>query len=147
MKSSDFRLQTSDFRKAFFYCSLWSVVCGLTMGCVHRTLTVHSEPEGASLILNDQNMGPTPYTGPFEWYGWYRIRIEKEGFHRLDDRAFVRAPIYLWIPLDFLMELLPVTIRDDQVFSYQLIPKEPLPEPSPPVIDVPGDSPTPASTP
>jgi len=117
------------------------------MGCVHRTLTVHSEPEGASLILNDQQMGPTPYTGSFDWYGWYRVRIEKEGFHRLDDRVFLRAPIYLWIPLDLVMEVLPVTIQDEKVLSYQLVPQAPLPEPSPPVIEVPGEEPKSSAAP
>lgn len=144
MTRLDFRLQTSDIRKVFFYCSLWSVVCSLTTGCVERTLTIRSEPEGATLLLNDKPLGTTPYSGTFEWYGSYRVTLDKDGYHRLADRAFVRSPAYLWIPLDLVMELMPFTVQDQQVFTYRLVPKEPLWEPSPPIIEIPGDE---ASTP
>jgi len=109
----------------------------LTAGCIRRSLTIRSQPPGAELIVNDKHLGTTPLSYDFEWYGWYRLTLMKEGYERLDDRVRIRAPFYFWIPLDLVMELLPLSIRDDQVLSYELTPRQPLPEPSPPVVGEP----------
>jgi hypothetical protein len=85
--------------------------------------------------MNDKHLGTTPLSYDFEWYGWYRITLMKDGYERLDDRVRIRAPFYLWIPLDLVMELVPFPIRDDQVLSYELTPRQPLPEPTPPVVE------------
>jgi len=115
-----------------------SVVCCLTTtGCVRRTLAIRSEPDGAELLVNDRRLGTTPYSYGFVWYGWYRISLTREGYERLDDRTLLRAPFYLWIPLDLVMELLPFPIRDTKALSYTLVPKTPLPEPIPPVTQSP----------
>ncbi|MBI3319656.1 MAG: PEGA domain-containing protein [Candidatus Omnitrophica bacterium] len=95
-------------------------------------MTIRTEPPGAELFVNDQRSGTTPYSAPFLWYGTYHFTMLKPGYERLDKRVPVRAPIYFWIPLDFIMELLPFPIRDDRVFEYVLLPSEPLPVPIPP---------------
>ncbi len=103
-------------------------------GCVKRSLTITSDPPGALAYVNDQLKGPTPVTYDFVWYGWHRVMLRKDGYQRLDDRKMLRAPVHLWIPLDFVMELLPFQIRDRRTWAYRLTPSSALPAPTPPSL-------------
>ena len=98
------------------------LVLAVSSGCVHRSLTVRSDPPGAQVFLNDQLRGKTPLTFDFQWYGTHRVTLRKEGFERLDDKRLVRAPVHMWIPLDLLMEAMPFAVRDDRVWDYTLAP-------------------------
>ena len=114
-----------------------SLVCVLLLvltGCVRQQLSIRSEPPGAELLLNDQLAGLTPCTYDFLWYGWYRVTLTKSGYERLEERVLIKAPWYLWTPLDLVMELWPLTVRDTKEFSFQLRPEIPLPEPIPPPV-------------
>ena len=66
--------------------------------------------------------------------------LRKEGFERLDDRKFLRAPVYLWIPFDLVMELLPFPVRDARAWAYTLTPTKELPTPVPPAPQEPEDT-------
>ena len=44
-------------------------------GCVERKLVIGSSPEGALLQVNDVEIGRTPVTVPFKWYGDYDLRF------------------------------------------------------------------------
>ena len=113
----------------------WILACGLltvATGCVHRSLTIRTDPPGARVYVNDALKGDSPVTYDFTWYGWHRLTIRKEGFERLDDRRILRAPLYLWIPLDFVMELMPFRIRDTRTWSYTLTPASEPASPVPP---------------
>ena len=107
----------------------------LMSGCVRRSLTIRTEPPGALVYVNDQLKGESPVNYDFVWYGWHRVMIRKEGFQRVDDRKRLRAPVHLWIPFDFVMELAPVTIRDNREWSYTLAPMPEQPEPQPPPLE------------
>lgn len=48
-------------------------------GCVERLITVRSQPPGALVHLNDEEIGRTPVTVPFKFYGTYDVRLEHEG--------------------------------------------------------------------
>ncbi len=114
-------------------CSLWLAACGLlTTGCVYRSLTIRTEPPGASVYVNDDLKGRSPVTYDFLWYGGYRVTIRKDGFERLDDRKQLRAPVHLWIPLDLVMELVPLPIHDTRTWSYVLTPTAAPVVPAPP---------------
>ena len=103
-------------------------------GCVHQSMTIRTEPPGASVYVNDERKGISPVTYDFDFYGWQRVTLRKEGFERLDERRLLKAPIYLWIPLDLFMELMPFPITDTHTWSYVLTPAAPLETPTPPVI-------------
>lgn len=118
-----------------------ALVLLLSAGCVRRSLTIRSNPPGATILVNDKKLGETPYTYDFLWYGWHRISLTKPGYEQLDDRALIKSPFYLWIPFDLMMELLPFPLHDRKELSYTLMPATPLPEPSPPVLDVPAETP------
>ena len=109
-----------------------AVVLLACAGCVHRELTIRTDPPGALVYVNDQLKGESPVSYDFTWYGHYRLTLRKEGYARVDDRRMLRAPVYLWIPLDLVMELLPMTITDRRHWNYTLTPAAALPEPGPP---------------
>ena len=92
-------------------------------GCITRTLTVKSDPPGALVDLNDQEVGRTPFTKEFLWYGEYDVVLRKEGYETLKTDAQVPAPWWQWIPLDLFTDMLP--LRDDQLVSYKLTPLTP----------------------
>ena len=48
-------------------------------GCVERKLTINTKPQGALVALNDEEIGESPVTVSFNWYGDYCVRISKEG--------------------------------------------------------------------
>ncbi len=123
-------------------CLLSLVSCLFLTSCIRRNLTIRSEPPGARLIVNDKDLGTTPLSYDFEWYGSYRISLTKDGYERLDDQVRLRAPMYFWIPVDLVVELLPFKIRDTKALSYTLTPKTPLPTPTLPASPLAGPVPS-----
>lgn len=57
------------------------------VGCVERTIKITSEPTGALVWLNDEEVGRTPLVVPFTFYGTYDVRLERDGFHPLWTKA------------------------------------------------------------
>lgn len=78
----------------------------LLTGCVERRLTIYTEPPGAIVTLNDQEIGVSPVTVPFNWYGDYWVRISKDGYETLNTHRKLNAPIYDHPPLDFFVQIL-----------------------------------------
>jgi len=96
-------------------------------GQVQRTITIDSEPEGARCWLNENEIGRTPVTVPFTWYGAYGVRLESPGYEALITTARVRAPYYQWIPLDLAYESVVPGIRTDaHEFRFALKKAEPV---------------------
>ncbi len=92
----------------------------LCAGCVQRELEIHSNPEGALISLNDQEVGRTPATVPFTFYGTYDVILRKEGYETLKTKKFVLAPWWQWVPFDLPAELFPLT--DHQRIGFELHP-------------------------
>jgi hypothetical protein len=119
-------------------------------GQVQRTITINSEPHGAVCWLNDAEVGRTPLTVPFTWYGTYSVRLEHPGYETLNAQARVRAPVYEWIPLDLAFEtVIPGVRRDRHEFAFTL---KPAPDPDPTAVEeraeaFRADAKTPASAP
>jgi len=90
-------------------------------GQVQRTLTIDSEPEGARCWLNDNEVGRTPVTVPFTWYGTYRVRLEHPGYEPLVTEADVNAPFFQWVGPDLLYEtVVPGVHHDTHAFRFAL---------------------------
>jgi PEGA domain len=87
-------------------------------GCITRLITVQSNPSGALVYLNGEEVGRTPVPREFQWYGTYDVIIRKDGYQTIKTSAAVSAPIWQFIPLDFLTDLLPVT--DEHILTYNL---------------------------
>jgi len=106
-----------------------AAACLVITGCygqVQRTITIESEPPGAVLWLNDNEVGRTPCTVPFTWYGTYGIRLEYPGYEPLVTTAGVRAPWWEWIPLDLASETVAPGVHEDaHAFRFALKKAEP----------------------
>lgn len=104
----------------------------LTSGCLRRSLTIQSDPPGAAVYFQDEYKGDTPVTFDPVFYGNYRIRLEKEGYERLEAKRLYKAPPYAWIPIDLIVELIPYDVHDEREWSFALEETEPLVVPLPP---------------
>jgi hypothetical protein len=102
-----------------------------TSGCVERILTVQTNPPGALVILNGQEMGRTPVRRNFTWYGTYDVVIRCEGYYTLKKKHLVFPIYYEWIPFDLVAELLPIPLKDHKTLNYTLRPQPPATEPVP----------------
>jgi hypothetical protein len=98
------------------------LVLAWTFGCVERKLTVTSEPEGALVYLNNQEIGRTPVTRDFTWYGNYDVQLRQEGYETLKTQHYVVAPWWQWVPLDVLPELTPWRWKDHRTMSFAMRP-------------------------
>ena len=90
--------------------ALWSVSLAslLAMGCgVQRTIHITSEPSGALVHLNDEEVGRTPVTVPFKFYGGYSVRLEHEGYATLDTVAEAEAPWWEYPGPDLIAAAMP----------------------------------------
>ncbi|MEK6738119.1 MAG: PEGA domain-containing protein, partial [Planctomycetota bacterium] len=99
------------------------IICLLSFtvfsGCVLRTLTINSEPSGATVYLDNTPIGETPVTIPFTYYGTRKITLEKTDadgkliYERKIVYEKLSLPVYQIFPLDFFSEIvLPVDIKD-----------------------------------
>jgi hypothetical protein len=101
------------------------LIVGLSLaGCVERRLTINTEPNGAVVVLNDEEIGTSPVTTSFEWYGDYNVRISKEGFQTLKTHRNLKRPWYDWFPFDFFAQIVnPKRIVDSYQWSFTLAPQ------------------------
>lgn len=86
----------------------------LTAGCVERTAKIQTDPPGALVLVNDEEVGVSPVTFSFLWYGDYDILLRKPGYKTLKTNHRLHAPWYQWPPFDLVAEvMIPVMIRDE----------------------------------
>jgi len=93
-------------------------------GCVERELTITSQPEGALVYVSDREIGRTPVTIPFTWYGDYDILLRRDGYETHTTHAAINAPWYEVAPLDLFSHLAPWTYRDHRYLHYELSQQE-----------------------
>jgi hypothetical protein len=95
------------------------------LGCgVQRTLVLESEPPGALVYLNGEEVARTPAEVPLKWYGRYDVAVRKEGFETLQAERLVLAPWWQWPPIDLAAELMPIPLHDRRRLSFELTPAE-----------------------
>ena len=95
----------------------------LFTGCVEQTMTIKTDPPGALIYLNDLEVGRTPLTRDFTWYGNYDVEVRKDGYQTLKTHQWVVAPKYLWVPFDLFMELQPTTVKDHHDLFFKMEPE------------------------
>ena len=92
-------------------------------GCVERRLTIVTEPKEAVIWLNDEEVGTTPVTVNFNWYGDYSVRAEKSGYEILNTHRVLQRPLHDKFPFDFFAEVLwPKKIVDEYTWEFKLEP-------------------------
>lgn len=96
----------------------------LLTGCVERELTIKTHPEEALVFLNDEEIGFSPVTVNFNWYGDYRVRIRKEGYETLNTHRELKGPWYDGFPFDFFAQIVnPNRIVDTYEWTFELEPR------------------------
>jgi hypothetical protein len=96
---------------------------GLVAGCVERRYVITSEPPGAIVLRNGQNIGAAPADDHFVYYGHYHFTLIHDGYETLQVDQDIPAPWYEYPGLDFISEnLIPWKIRDVRRFCYGLKP-------------------------
>lgn len=106
-----------------------AVMLGLiaSSGCVRRTVTINTEPQGATVILNDEIIGTSPVSRDFMWYGDYDVIIRKAGFETLKTHHRLDTPWYQLPGIDFVSEVLvPFEIHDQREMAFALEPEQPV---------------------
>lgn len=103
--------------------ALFILIPVLFFGCggVSRTLTINTEPSEALVVLNDEEIGTSPVTVSFNWYGDYSVRISKDGYQTLNTHRLLKAPWYDSFPCDFIASFFwPKRIVDTYEWTFQL---------------------------
>lgn len=64
-------------------------------------MIVRSDPAGARVILDGQEVGYTPVPVPFTYYGTRQLTLVKPGFETRTELVTIPPPWYQIFPLDF----------------------------------------------
>ena len=100
----------------------------IAAGCVRRTARFTSVPDGARVFLNDREIGRTPATVEFTWYGDYDVIYRLEGYETVKTNAVISPPLYQRFPFDFFAEVLwPGELHDHHdIPTQQLVARQPI---------------------
>ena len=95
----------------------------LCTGCVERRYTLRTEPPGALAIVNGEEIGPTPVSRSFYYYGDREITFLLDGYETKTLIQPIKAPWWDNLFFEFFTEnLVPFNLRDEREFKYQLTP-------------------------
>lgn len=119
------------------------VLAGVTLlsltGCIERKITVGSDPSGALVTLNDEEVGRTPITVPFVWNGDYDVilRLDKNvgteekpdiKHYYLHTHRKTTIPGYELFGVDFFAEIAPWQIEHEEVWAFHVPPVDNVPD-------------------
>jgi hypothetical protein len=90
-------------------------------------MTINSDPDGAIIYLNDQEIGRTPLTHDFQTYGNYELEVRKEGYQTVKATQEMEEPWWQLVPLDLVSELLPIRFQDKRRYHYSMLPSSTQP--------------------
>jgi hypothetical protein len=89
-------------------------------GCMQRSLVITSEPAGATVYVNDAEVGRTPLEVGFTYYGTYDVLVTKDGYEPLRTKAEAIAPVYEHPPLDLAAHAMPWGVRTRVPWHFTL---------------------------
>lgn len=104
-------------------CGVGLVALGGLTGCVERRYTIRSNPPGAQVIVNGEEIGPTPVSRSFTYHGNREITLMHDGFATKTLVQLIEAPWWDNHFTEFFTEnLIPFTFRDEHEFNYEMKP-------------------------
>lgn len=113
-------------RATIALCLLLLAGASLT-GCMSRRLHITSTPPGASVAINDVDVGRTPLEVDFTYYASYDVLLTLDGYEPLRTKAKAKAPIYEYPPLDLPASMTGVHTDVRWHFDLQPLPERTLP--------------------
>jgi len=91
-------------------------------------MTIRSNPPGAVVFVDDQEIGRTPVSSDFTYYGTRKLQLIKDGYETLTVKQTFPPPWYEIPPLDFISEnFWPSELRNEHLVDFQLQPQQILP--------------------
>lgn len=98
-------------------------------GCVERRYTIRTEPPGATVVVNGEEIGPSPASKSFNYYGDRKITLIFDGYQTKTLIQPINAPWWDNYVTEFFSEnLVPVSLRDEREYKYQLDPAQSPPQ-------------------
>jgi hypothetical protein len=95
-------------------------------GCVERLITVTSAPPGAIVWLNGEEVGATPVTTAFTWYGDYEVILRKPGYETVITSRKAVEPWFQWPGVDLFTEcVLPINFKDQIEWNFPMTSQTP----------------------
>ncbi len=118
-------------RSLLLRATLAALGAGMVTGCVERKITIGSDPDNAIVTLNDEEIGRTPVSVPFVWYGDYDVvlRLEKNvgtpqkpeiRRYYLHTHKRTKTPVFQIVGIDLIAEVLPITFTDEQIWAFPI---------------------------
>ncbi len=87
-------------------------------------MTIESVPGRALVVVDREEVGYTPASVDFTYYGTREIKLIKDGYETLTVQQPVPAPWYQVPPFDFVSDNFAMgRIKDRRRFQYQLQPR------------------------
>lgn len=93
-------------------------------GCLQRTISITTEPPGATVWLNDVEVGTTPLETDFTYYGAYDVRIRRAGYEPILDRRKITPPLTERPVIDLFAEMIPAKIENRVEWSFAMKPAD-----------------------
>jgi hypothetical protein len=104
------------------------LIASTQAGCVQRRLTIRSDPPGALVYVDNMEIGTTPCSTYFTYYGSRKIQLVKDGYETLTVQHRFWPPLYEIPPIDFVSEnIVPFEIRDERLLNFKLVPQQLVP--------------------
>ncbi len=111
----------------------WQCLAALALllilpGCVHRRATIRTDPPGAQVLVGDREIGYSPASFDFTWYGTEEVTLRKDGYEIETHYVKIPRPWYQVPPLDFVFDnFAPGRIKDRHEFHFKLRPRQLVP--------------------
>ncbi|MDR2757530.1 MAG: PEGA domain-containing protein [Planctomycetaceae bacterium] len=113
------------YKKIGYLLIFLSLILLFFNGCVRRRMTVRSNPPGATVYLDSKEIGRTPFSTNFDFYGKREFRIVKQGYETKTVLLPVPAPWYELPGIDFISEvLLPGKLTDHKYYEFDMRPEQ-----------------------
>jgi hypothetical protein len=98
-------------------------------GCVERRYTIRTDPPGATVLVNGEEIGPSPASKSFNYYGDRKITLILDGYQTKTLIQPIKAPWWDNYVTEFFTEnLVPVSLRDERDYKYALEPSQTAPQ-------------------
>jgi PEGA domain len=98
-------------------------------GCVERRYTIRTDPPGATVVINGEEIGPTPASKSFVYYGKRKITMMLDGYETKTVIQPIEAPWWDNYLTEFFTEnVIPVSFRDEREYAYKLTPAQSPPQ-------------------
>jgi hypothetical protein len=99
---------------------LFATALLLLGGCAQRTVDITSDPSGALVFLNGDEVGRAPLRYDFTWYSDYDVTLRKDGYETLKTHHKIDPPLLFIPPLDLIGEL--IGARDHRHWHFTMQP-------------------------